>query len=41
MRFFLIRMWITMAYQQVLLTNLENELILKILVLILRFFKKN
>jgi len=38
MRFFLIRMWITMAYQQVLLTNLENELILKILVLILRFF---
>lgn len=31
MSFFLIIMWITMAYQQVLLTNLENRLILKIL----------
>lgn len=41
MSFFLIRMWITMAYQQVLLTNLENRLILKILVLILEFQTKN
>ena len=38
MRFFWIIMWITMAYQQVLLTNLENRLILKILVLILPIF---
>jgi len=41
MRFFSIRMWITMAYPQVLLTNLENRLMLKILVLILAFSGKN